>query len=210
MAHTSDADLLVLHALRVRGLAEHHHISESTGLSEFAVSDYLAEAAAALVTHRDGRMSGWTLTPAGRAAHAARLREERTAAACDEEVRRGYERFVDANGDLKILCTDWQLRSVGGQLLPNDHTDASYDQAIAARLSAFHAGVAPVVDGLAEALSRFAPYRPRLAGAVARFAAGEGEALARPLTGSYHDVWMELHQDLLLTLDRERSAADGH
>lgn len=25
---------------------------------------------------------------------------------------------------------------------------------------------------------------------------------------SYHDIWMELHQDLLLTTGREREAAD--
>jgi hypothetical protein len=29
------------------------------------------------------------------------------------------------------------------------------------------------------------------------------------LTRSYHDVWMELHEDFLVTLARDRSAADG-
>jgi len=30
------------------------------------------------------------------------------------------------------------------------------------------------------------------------------------MSGSYHDLWMELHQDLMCTLGRERTAADGH
>ena len=30
-----------------------------------------------------------------------------------------------------------------------------------------------------------------------------------PLSDSYHDVWMQLHEDLLLTLGRDRSTADG-
>jgi hypothetical protein len=30
------------------------------------------------------------------------------------------------------------------------------------------------------------------------------------MSASYHDVWMELHEDFLLTLGRDREAADGH
>ena len=32
-------------------------------------------------------------------------------------------------------------------------------------------------------------------------------SLTKPLTGSYHDVWMELHEDLLLTLGLAREDA---
>ena len=42
----------------------------------------------------------------------------------------------------------------------------------------------------------------------ARFRDGDDDALAKPLSGSYHDVWMELHEDLLATLGRERTDAD--
>ena len=60
------------------------------------------------------------------------------------------------------------------------------------------------------ALPRFASYALRLTRALERFKGGDGAALARPLSGSYHDVWMELHQDLLLSLAKERGDSDGH
>jgi hypothetical protein len=56
----------------------------------------------------------------------------------------------------------------------------------------------------------FNRYVSRLRAALDRLRAGALDALTKPLSGSYHDVWMELHQDLLLALGRTRSAADGH
>ena len=40
----------------------------------------------------------------------------------------------------------------------------------------------------------------RLDDAAWRFVGGDHTALARPLARSYHDVWMELHEDFLVTL----------
>ena len=94
--------------------------------------------------------------------------------------------------------------------MPNDHADAAYDATIAGRLTALQPDVAAVVDALAAVMARFGPYTGRLADAAARFAAGDPHALARPLARSYHDVWMELHEDFLVTLRRERDAADGY
>jgi hypothetical protein len=51
-------------------------------------------------------------------------------------------------------------------------------------------------------------YQPRLNSALTAFSDGNTEALARPMTGSYHDVWMELHEDLLLALARQRTDED--
>ena len=31
------------------------------------------------------------------------------------------------------------------------------------------------------------------------------DAVAKPLSGSYHDVWMELHEDLILTQGIDRA-----
>ena len=49
----------------------------------------------------------------------------------------------------------------------------------------------------------------RFSTALERLRAGDTDAFTRPLTDSYHDVWMQLHEDLLLTMGRERSSADG-
>ena len=138
------------------------------------------------------------------------LADERAGAGWDDELERAYGAFVDANDGFKRVCTDWQLRTVDGEQLVNDHTDPGYDAAIAERLGLVHEQIVPVLDELAATVARFGPYPTRLREALDRFRGGDAGALARPLSGSYHDVWMELHEDLLLSLGRERSAADGH
>jgi hypothetical protein len=210
--YVSQPDLLVLHAVRLRGFVEPSGIADMTGLAEGDIADHLAKAAAAdLVVHREGRLSGWSLTPAGKATHAERLAEEKDQAACADMLNATYEGFLVINEAVKTLCTDWQMRTApDGSMVPNDHTDAAYDGAIRQRLQAVHGEVTPALAPAAARLQRFGRYQPRLAAAQQRFSAGDASALARPLSGSYHDVWMELHEDLLLTLGRSRSAADGH
>jgi hypothetical protein len=210
MTHESEPDLLVMHALRLKGFAEPSQIVEATALTQEVTVDILDDLSVnGAATHREGRISGWALTAEGRERHRKQLLDERDAAACTELLDRCYQGFLSCNESFKQLCTDWQLRTVDGELVVNDHTDAAHDEVVVGRLGALHRQVLPVLDDLARALRRFGTYPERLTTASDRFQRGEREALARPLSGSYHDVWMELHQDLLLTLDRERAAADG-
>ena len=51
--------------------------------------------------------------------------------------------------------------------------------------------------------------RPRLTAALGRVEAGEIEGLTKPLANSYHDIWMELHEDLIVTLQLTRTEADA-
>lgn len=66
------------------------------------------------------------------------------------------------------------------------------------------------VSAAASAAARFTSYGPRLEGALERFRDGDDRALVGVMKESYHDVWMELHHDLLAIQGRERSTADGH
>ena len=92
---------------------------------------------------------------------------------------------------------------------PNDHADAGYDAGVISRLAGIHQRLlACVLEPLEKALPRFAAYRVRLAAALDRVRGGDTTAFARPMADSYHDIWMELHQDLLLSAGRERGAAD--
>jgi hypothetical protein len=211
MTYKSQPELLVLHSLRLKGFAEPSDVSDATTLSEDTVTELLdAFRQEEIVGRRDGRISGFMLTPAGKERHAALLDEERTQAACVPRVEWGYDAFLTYNETFKQLCSDWQLRTDGGKQDPNDHTDAAYDAAIAERLTALQARVAEVVDEIGAVLIRFSPYGDRLDNAVTRFVGGETAALSRPLNRSYHDVWMELHEDLLLTLGRNRGEGDGY
>jgi hypothetical protein len=208
--HRSEPELLVLHSLRVKGFAEPGAVAEATALAEAEAAERLSVfRASELVGRRDGRISGFFLLPRGKELHAELLDQDRVAADAHVAVERAYSAFLDHNETFKVLCTDWQLRTVAGKQVPNDHGDWKYDAAIAARLTRLQPLVAALLDELAAALTRFGPYTGRLRDAVTRFNDGDASALARPLSRSYHDVWMELHEDFLVTLDRDRSAADG-
>ena len=211
MAHRSHPDLLVLHALRLKGFAEPPAVAEATAVDEAAVAERLVVfQERELVKRRDGRVSGYLLLPAGKEHHATLLDDDLAAAGCHDEIGAAYTAFIAHNETFKQLCADWQLRPTDGESVANDHTDAAYDAAIADRLAAMQPEVAAVVDDLAQAMARFAPYTGRLDDAARRFLSGDHSALARPLARSYHDVWMELHEDFLVTLRRDRDAADGY
>jgi hypothetical protein len=211
MTYKSEPELLVLHTLRLKGFAEPPDVADATTLPEDAVTELLAGFRDRdLVARRDGRVCGFTLTPAGKDHHSALLEKERAEAGCLPRVAWAYDAFLAHNETFKQLCADWQLRTIGGRQVPNDHTDGAYDAAIAGRLTALQTQVATVLDEIGGVMTRFCPYGDRLESAVTRFVGGDAGALSRPLNRSYHDVWMELHEDLLLTLGRDRGEADGY
>lgn len=184
-----------LRVLGVRGYADAGVVAELTGTPETDAAEHLERCAHdGLVAFRERRRS-WSLTPEGRAALEEALAAERVAAGVEAGLVRCYERFLALNGPFKQLCTDWQI---GGQA-PH-HVDA---------LAALHAGIEPALSDLASASPWFAHYATRLGDAFIRLRSGDPDAFTKPLTNSYHDVWMELHQDLLLALGRTRSTEDG-
>ena len=188
----ADTRLPALHLLRLKGFA-----------SDVPGADGLA--ADGLAVHRDGRLSGWSLTPDGRATHAKLIAEELDASGSRAAIEDGYRRFLALNQQMLGCCTQWQLRTVAGQQVPNDHTDAAHDAAAIAALGDIDDAVQPVCAELAAALVRFGTYGPRLGAARAKVEAGEVDFFTKPLIDSYHTVWFELHEDLLVTLGIERS-----
>lgn len=146
----------------------------------------------------------WQLTPDGRKFHSKQLPEIIGDGA--EGLRIHYEEFLQLNGRLKEICTAWQIR--GGE--PNDHTDADYDHACLAELDALHHDSANMLDGFATAVSRFDAYRHRLTRVTARALAGETNLFTGVMCGSFHDIWMELHEDLILLLGIDRRAEGSY
>jgi hypothetical protein len=184
---TADAYAL-LHELRLRGM-----MPAPDALSVDALcADGLARRKGALLV----------LTPEGRAAHAdwARLP---SGSGEEAAARRAYDQFLLCNAELLRLATNWQVRP--GNVF-NDHHDPEYDWAVLDRLTALDERVGPIVRRLGAVVARFDGYRPRLRAAVRRLHDGEHEWLASPAVDSYHTVWMQLHEDLLLALGLERAA----
>ena len=207
MSPPSDSRLLVLHGLRLKGVAPAEAVADAIGLGRAEVESLLvALGVDGLVSHRDGRFAGWTLTPAGRSVHEALLAREADASGARPALEGAYGRFRELNPDVLDVCSRWQVRQLGGRPVRNDHTDARYDEAVVDDLTAIHRDARPVCDRLAGTLDRYRPYGPRLAHAVERVRAGDTDYFAKPLIPSYHTVWFELHEDLLATLGIDRAA----
>jgi hypothetical protein len=206
MAHQTPSKLRVLHAVRLRGFADDALVASLSGVDGATAAALLAELAAeGLATKREGRLSGWTLTPDGRASHAKALAAELDAAGCRATIEDGYHRFLAINQNMLGCCTQWQLRAVDGAQVPNDHSDPSHDAGAIAALGAIDDAVQPVCADLGAALDRFGDYGARLRAARVKVEAGDTDWFTKPLIDSYHTVWFELHEDLLVTLGIERS-----
>ncbi|MCX5046364.1 MarR family winged helix-turn-helix transcriptional regulator [Aldersonia sp. NBC_00410] len=207
MTTTTDSDLVeVMHALRVKGLASDAVLAAMTALEPTTLSDVVDTIVdAGWANRREGRMAGTMLTPAGRARY-DELRAERSLDdAQSRTVAELYAAFLPINTDFKQICAAWQMRD---DTTPNDHTDAEYDSAVIADLAAGHDRVNAILTTAAEGMPRWSRYQVRLDSALAKVRGGDKAAFARPMYDSYHDIWMELHQDLLLTAGRERGTDD--
>ena len=209
-SHTSSPDLMVVQALRVKGFVDAEAVVAATGLDADVVDAMLAGLAdAGHARHREGRMSGWMLTPEGRAYGESLLAAELEATGVRPTVEAAYRDFLELNQGFLGLCTDWQLRpdpdAPDGDPIVNDHADAVHDAAVVARLGEADDVMREVCGGLAEVLARFDGYGERFAEALARVRVGEAEWFTRPMIDSYHTVWFELHENLLATLGIERA-----
>jgi hypothetical protein len=200
MPHESDPRFRVLHALRIKGFAKVDALADLAALRRAEVERHLEDfQAAGLARFREPR-SLWQLTTRGREEHAAELVAD--AGHLEASIRPHYDAFLALDGSFKELCGDWQLRDGA----PNDHTDPVYDRDLIARLLAIDADAGPEVGAMGAELARLAPYGPRLSTTARLVAEGDHHLFTGVMCGSYHDVWMELHEDLILTLGIDRAA----
>jgi hypothetical protein len=202
MGHRSHPDFVTLHALRIKGFAKVDTIAEIVAMPESDVESHLLAFAASGHTMYREQRALWQLTPDGRAHHAELLVDDVQRSGAVPIIAEHYEQFLEINGTFKQLCTDWQLR--GGA--PNDHSDTDYDRDVLDRLRSLHATAQPVVASIGTAMLRLEPYAPRLASVVERVGSGETNLFTGVMCGSYHDVWMELHEDLILTQGIDRAS----
>jgi phosphoenolpyruvate-protein kinase (PTS system EI component) len=183
-------EALVLHTLRVRGFVTPDGFRESVG-------SYPSDILAALVA--DGKVRHiekrdmYGLLPPGKE-YQASLLDRYAGPDVQAALHAHYESFLELNETFKQLCTDWQMR--GDQ--QNDHSDAAYDADVIGRLVALNIKSRPTLDGFAGALARMARYARRLDEALAKLEGGAPNMFTGVMCGSYHDIWMELHEDLIV------------
>ncbi|MEY2754792.1 MAG: hypothetical protein RJB65_1150 [Actinomycetota bacterium] len=202
MAHDSDPFFRTFHALRIKGFAKADTVAEVADLPLSVVEQHLRDLQGREWAQFREARELWQLTPVGREEHRIALAEDVMGTHVADELRGAYAGFLTLNEAFKTLCGDWQLRA--GQ--PNDHSDAAYDAGVVARLVELDASARPVVEKMGESLARLAPYAPRLERTCQAVVAGDTKMFTGVMCGSYHDVWMELHEDLILTQGIDRAA----
>ena len=202
MAHESNPRFRVHHALRIKGFVKVETLAELAGLPEDQVLAHLQEMQQQGQTNYRENRGLWQLTPDGRQAHVVALEEDACRPGFREGLAEKYHRFLEMNEVFKALCADWQLRN--GET--NDHSDAAYDEACIKRLGGLDDEAQPICHAFAQVATRFDVYAARLTGSRTALEAGDQRMFTGVMCGSYHDVWMELHEDLILTQGIDRLA----
>lgn len=200
MSAPSDPFFRTFHALRIKGFAKADVVAEVSDLPLTVVDQHLADLQCReWAVLREARAL-WQLTPLGREEHRTALAADVGGTGVAGLLQPAYDSFLAVNESFKALCGDWQLRDGA----PNDHTDTAYDGLMVERLLALDAETQPIVRKMGGVLARLTPYGQRLASTCQRVVAGETNMFTGVMCGSYHDVWMELHEDLILTQDIDR------
>jgi hypothetical protein len=194
----------VLHALAIKGMAQVGALAATTARTEEDLLGQLDRLRTDGLAVRLERRGLWRSTPEGRIRH-AELLEIDIPAEVRARLDSGYGRFLPLNRRFKELCTRWQVRAGA----PNDHSDAEYDRALLAELGTLHSEAAAVTTELAQIRQRFARYGGRLAAALTRVREGDLATFTGVMCESYHDIWMELHRDLLVSLKTDRETEEA-
>src|SRR4029077_4391248 len=85
-------------------------------------------------------------------------------------AERLYQDFMALDARFKQLVTDWQIRTIDGKKVPNDHSDAAYDAGIRAQLAEFHQAIATMLPNILALSSRLLPFAQRFARAAGAIA----------------------------------------
>ena len=191
-------DLVVLQGVRLKGRVSRADLAATLGEDPGELVDDLTRTGLLL----DG--PALRLTPEGRERLVELLTAEREH--LDEAaISAVYNDFRAVNTEFKALVTDWQVRA--GQ--PNTHDDPDYDAAVLARLDEVHQQITPIVAAAATQLPRLTRYSTKLQTALDNVHAGDTIWLSRPLIDSYHTVWFELHEELILAAGMTREIEDA-
>ena len=203
----SDVALLVLHAVRLRGMTSAAAAAARFRLDPGAVDELLLDFAAyGWVSHAEfAGTGGWSLTDAGRMENERQLAAELQTAAARPVVEDVYVRFLPLNARFQGAVTKWQLRPLpGDEMARNDHTDFRWDDRVLDSLDRTVGHALDLIQALSSVLHRFEGYDVRLRRALAAVSSGRREWVDGLDVDSLHRVWFELHEDLLATLGRRR------
>jgi hypothetical protein len=193
-----DQTLQLLQVLRIKGRATPDTLASAVDLDVAPLIEQCSQAG--LI---ESAKIGFRITDLGRERVEELYLGEREQA--ETVISDVYETFLPINDEVKQIVSDWQMRIVDGQIVLNDHNDPAHDEAVISRLCEVDAKVASPLQSLCAALPRFELYPRRLGRALAQVRDGDHTMVAAPIKDSYHTVWFELHEDLLLLSGNQRT-----
>jgi pyruvate,orthophosphate dikinase len=192
----------VLRALLVKGYAT----PEGLASALLSTTEEMSALLDRLVADGLARMSAgsFRLSPDGREIGRERIAAD-TQAWGNGTADRALDAFLALDRRMKETATAWQMRDVDGTQAFNDHADPAYDATVLEDLAALHADARAWLAPLVAGLPRLAAYGERLDRAAAAARGGDPRYVASPRVDSYHGIWFELHEDLILLAGRSRA-----
>ena len=192
----------VLRALLVKGFA----LPDQLAVALLSTAEEMADVVDRLAADGLAEMSAgsFKLSADGRTV-AAGLVARDTEAWGLAEANAALDAFLALDHRMKETVTAWQMREVDGAQAFNDHADAGYDAHVLAQLGALHADARAWLEPCVARLPRLRTYLHRLDHAARLAGEGDGKYVASPRVDSYHGVWFELHEDLIILAGRTRA-----
>lgn len=199
-------ELRVLQSIRLAGVADSDAILARALVRDADLERALAVAGEERQVERFafGDTAGWVITEAGAHRLAALLRDELVVHGAAGVLETALGAFEPLNQQFVTLVSEWQLESTSATTTGFGTADAA--EGLLAELSQIGSRLREVLSDVVRVLPRFGRYAAQYDLALGR----AREAGLRWVTGvgllSCHVVWAELHQDLLSSLGRRRTA----
>ena len=188
-----------LRALVIKGFVMPSGLAPSVFASEEATAEMLEQLAGEGLVEKTGPM--FKISDAGKEQGMEIITADREAWGADT-AEAALDAFLPLDLRMKEVVTAWQMREIDGQPVPNDHSDPDYDRSVMDTLGGLVADTD--VWLAANEGSPLDRYRKRLAAAWDKVLEGDEQYIAFPMVDSYHNVWFELHEDLILLAGRSR------
>jgi hypothetical protein len=112
--------------------------------------------------------------------------------------------FVTLDTELKKVCSMWQVRQDSMGSL-NTHDDPEYDFGVVERLREVHSRLRDLVRSVSGLEMELEDLTVELDNAMARISEGDFDYFTGVQLNSFHNLWFELHEDLLCTMGLDRS-----
>lgn len=193
----------IIHVVSIKGFVKVETVAAALALDPDAVKLLMADLT------REGYLEnsriGAKLSDRGKTLASElvdRAREEADLA----ELERFYSEFTHINQGYKESMTAWQIKNVGDESEPNDHTDSSYDQQVLSEMFKHHHVLADLIALRLASWPLLGSYAGRLVRAYEKVKAGDYQFVAGALIDSYHTVWFEFHEALIRLSGRDRAS----